>query len=64
MSTMARNSLAAYHGVPTELVSVIPHGVPEVPKEIMSRREAIRESLGWTGRKVLMQNGLLHLQKV
>eukprot|EP00195_Chlamydomonas_chlamydogama_P002021 CAMPEP_0202919946 /NCGR_PEP_ID=MMETSP1392-20130828/76598_1 /ASSEMBLY_ACC=CAM_ASM_000868 /TAXON_ID=225041 /ORGANISM="Chlamydomonas chlamydogama, Strain SAG 11-48b" /LENGTH=1223 /DNA_ID=CAMNT_0049613415 /DNA_START=1514 /DNA_END=5182 /DNA_ORIENTATION=+ len=63
MSNSSRNSFTAYHGVPSSVVTVIPHGVfiTELPSEV--QRQLLRERLGWGKRKVVMQNGLLHTGK-
>jgi len=63
MSNSSRNSLTTYHGVPRSVVSVLPHGVFVEALPSKEERQSLREKLGWSGRLVLMQNGLLHTGK-
>jgi len=56
MTRTAVRYVAEAFGVPRERIVCIPHGTPLPPRE---DRNAIRERLGWTGRKVVMSFGLL-----
>jgi hypothetical protein len=57
MSNTSRNHLGAYHGVSSEKVVVIPHGVPSVPNGMV---EDMKARLNLTGRTVLLTNGLIN----
>ncbi|WP_248927654.1 glycosyltransferase family 4 protein [Paenibacillus hamazuiensis] len=56
MSREAIRYVADSFAVPEEKVRFIPHGTP-VP--VLGKRHAVRDELGWTGRKVVMSFGLL-----
>jgi len=58
MAEKGRELLGDVYGVPDEKTCVIPHGIPDatVPP---AERASIRESLGWSGRKVLFTFGLV-----
>jgi len=56
MNRKAISYLNRSFGIPEEKIVFIPHGTPEPDSE---RRQAFREQLDWTDRKVLMTFGLL-----
>ncbi|HWB05535.1 MAG TPA: glycosyltransferase [Verrucomicrobiales bacterium] len=58
MAEKGRELLKEIYGVPDEKIAVIPHGIPDAA---MTREEraAVRESLGWSQRRVLLTFGLV-----
>ncbi len=56
MSRAAATLLSRAYGVDTDRVTVIPHGVPDLP---LVDPETIKPTLGLTGRQVLLSFGLL-----
>jgi glycosyltransferase involved in cell wall biosynthesis len=56
MTRTAVRYVAEAFGTPQERIAYIPHGTPQPPRK---DRSAIRERLGWDGRKVVMSFGLL-----
>lgn len=56
MSGQSRDLLAARYGVKHEVLEIIEHGAPDRP---FGRHAEFKQSLGLTGRKVLMTFGLL-----
>jgi glycosyltransferase involved in cell wall biosynthesis len=58
MTETMRRYLDAYHGIPPFTVSIIPHGVPDVPLvDMATARRAFPE---WGARPVFLTFGLLH----
>jgi glycosyltransferase involved in cell wall biosynthesis len=58
MAEKGREFLRDIYGVPDGKIAVIPHGIPD-PAISLEEREAAREKLGWTSRRVLFTFGLL-----
>lgn len=56
MSRRSRDLLVERHGVPADIVEVIPHGAPDRP---FGRQDEFKAALGHAGRQVMMTFGLL-----
>jgi glycosyltransferase involved in cell wall biosynthesis len=56
MNRKAIRYVADAFGVPEKKLCFIPHGTPA---PVSANRDAVREQLGWSGRKVVMSFGLL-----
>ena len=60
MTGKARELLWQTHRVPVEKITVIPHGIPDLPEE---SAESIKRSIGLEGRQVVLTFGLLSPDK-
>ena len=58
MAQKGRELLREIYNVPDHKITVIPHGIPD-PEISAAGRVAIRETLGWSHRRVLFTFGLL-----
>jgi glycosyltransferase involved in cell wall biosynthesis len=60
MTNIAARLLATVYHVPCDRIQVIPHGVPEVPRD---RDDSQKERLGYLGRRVICTFGLINRGK-
>ena len=57
MSNASKVALGAYHGIPGNNISVIPHGVPVIE---YVHPDVVKVEFGWSNRTILLTNGLIH----
>lgn len=60
MAEKGRDILGRVHGIPIARIAVVPHGVPDRPREDAA---AFKRKFGYEGRKVLLTFGLLSPNK-
>lgn len=60
MSEKAKEILQSVHGIPDSQLTVLPHGIPDLPEE---DPEEIKRALGVGGKKVILTFGLLSPDK-
>ncbi len=62
MTLKGSHLLTDVYGVPESKIAVVPHGIPDIDPASLDR-EALRQALGWTGRKVMLTTGMLSPNK-